>query len=77
MENIKLTDLTAVAGYREIAKALGLKSHSNISYWLENGDKIPAWVRVAYKDKDLPNDSKDAMRLYRKALRHMRQQDQS
>ena len=73
MRNITLRDLTAVASFREIAAAFGAKSHSNVSYWLSQGDDIPAKIRMDYADKKLPNNSRDAQNLYRRCLKHLRE----
>ncbi len=73
MDNINIEHLRAVATQQEIGEAFGV-SHVAVGKWEKRGD-IPDQQRYRYAAGKLPDGKKKALALYKRALKHLREQN--
>ena len=71
MENINIHHLREVATLQEIGDAFGV-SHVAVRNWEQRGD-IPEKQRYRYATSKLPDGKRKALALYKRALRHIRE----
>jgi len=70
MENVTINDLREVATLQEIGDAFGVSAVA-VKYWEQKGD-IPDRQRYRYSAGLLPDGKAKALKIYKRALKHMR-----